>query len=419
MGDTEKEHPSQQDVRPIMSEDPVKGYNRTADQHRTAEARTEVAATHPDTRSVSLLILAILGVLYTLYLAQEIVLPIVLAMVLNLLLQPAKRFLSGRLRLPSALSSLLLILALFCLIGGIGAGISVPASKWVARAPEALPKLQEKLGPLQGPVHYVQKGIQQVEHLFDQGGQQGQGGQQSGGAGSQQQTVTVRQSSGLGGVGMSVLAGTRAFLGQLFTILVILFFLLWSGDTLLRSFVEIMPNFRDKRRVVEISGEVEGNISGYLVTITIMNALVGIANGISTWACGLPDPLLWGTLAFLLNYIPILGPFTGVVVFFVVGVFTYDTLWWAFLPAGIYLLIHVLEGETFTPMLIASRFTLNPVLVILSLFVWDWMWGVIGALLAVPLLAICKIVCDHIPALTPLGHIIGGSGKKGRTAAAA
>ncbi len=391
-----------------MSEPSVQGQNPDVERKRTDEARVEIASTRMDPRTVSLLTLAILGVLYTLYLAQEIVLPFVLAAVLNLLLQPAKRFLTGRLRIPAALSSLLLILALFCLVGGIGAGISVPASTWVSRAPEALPKLQQKLGPLQGPIQYVQNGIKQLEHLVQQTGGSGEQGEQK----PDQQTVTVRQPSSLGGVGLSVLAGTRAFLSQLFTILIILFFLLWSGDTLLRSFVEIMPNFRDKRRVVEINNEVEGNISGYLATITVMNALVGVANGLAVWACGLPDPLLWGTLAFLLNYIPILGPFSGMVIFFVVGLFTYDQLWWAFLPAGIYLVIHILEGETITPMLIASRFTLNPVLVILSLFFWDWMWGVIGALLAVPLLAIAKIVCDNVPALTPLGHIIGGSPKK-------
>jgi predicted PurR-regulated permease PerM len=350
-------------------------------------------------------------VLYTLYLAQDIILPIVLALVLNLLLQPARRFLTGKLRLPAALASLLLILALFAVVSGLAAAVSLPASNWIGRAPEALPKLQQKLGPLQGPIQYMQSGIQKLEHLMEPSS-----GQQQNGQGQQGQTVTVRQSSGLGGLGMSVLNGTRAFLGKFFTVVVLRVFLLWAGDTLLRCFVEIMPRFRDKRRVVEISGEIEGNISHYLAIITLMNALVGIANGLSTWACGLPDPLLWGTLAFLLNYIPILGPFAGVVVFFVVGLFVYSTIWWAFLPAGIYLLIHVIEGETVTPMLLASRFTLNPVLVILSLFVWDWMWGVVGALLAVPLLAICKIVCDHIPHLTPLGHMIGGSRKGGDAA---
>jgi predicted PurR-regulated permease PerM len=394
-----------------MTDEVVPGYDERDVSRRTEEAQEQVERTHADTRSVSLLVLAILGVLYTLYLAQDIILPIVLALVLNLLLQPARRFLTGKLRLPAALASLLLILALFAVVSGLAAAVSLPASNWIGRAPEALPKLQQKLGPLQGPIQYMQSGIQKLEHLMEPSS-----GQQQNGQGQQGQTVTVRQSSGLGGLGMSVLNGTRAFLGKFFTVVVILFFLLWAGDTLLRSFVEIMPRFRDKRRVVEISGEIEGNISHYLAIITMMNALVGIANGLSTWACGLPDPLLWGTLAFLLNYIPILGPFAGVVVFFVVGLFVYSTIWWAFLPAGIYLLIHVIEGETVTPMLLASRFTLNPVLVIVSLFVWDWMWGVVGALLAVPLLAICKIVCDHIPHLTPLGHMIGGSRKGGDAA---
>jgi predicted PurR-regulated permease PerM len=101
------------------------------------------------------------------------------------------------------------------------------------------------------------------------------------------------------------------------------------------------------------------------------------------------------------------------VIFFFVGLFTYSGFWPALLPAGIYLVIHVLEGETITPMLLASRFTLNPVLVIVSLFFWDWMWGVLGALLAVPLLAMLKIVCDRIPPLMPIGHMIGGSPKRG------
>ena len=382
----------------------------TADNKEVVEAQHQIAEMHPDTRSVTLVILTVLAVLTVLYVAQAIVVPFVLACVLNLLLSPAKRFLSGRLRLPAALSSLLLIIALFSLIGGIAAAISVPASGWIARAPEALPELQQKLGPLREPIQYIERGVRKIEQIIDQ--RSGPSGELA------EQTVTVRQSSGLGGVGLSVLAGTRAVLAELFTIVVILFFLLWAGDTLLRSLVEIMPRFQQKRRVVEIGDEVERHISGYLATITVMNLLVGVANGLSTWACGLPDPLLWGTVAFLLNYIPILGPFTGVVIFFVVGLFTYSVLWWALLPAGIYLLIHVLEGETITPMLLATRFTLNPVLVILSLFFWDWMWGVIGALLAVPLLASCKILCDHVPGLTPLGHIIGGGRKGGSPATA-
>jgi predicted PurR-regulated permease PerM len=204
-----------------------------------------------------------------------------------------------------------------------------------------------------------------------------------------------------------VLTGTRAFLGQTLTLLVLLFFILADGDSLLRRFVEILPGLEEKKRAVQIATQIEHNISGYLATITMMNLLVGTANGLSIWAFGLPSPLLWGTVAFLLNYVPILGPLTGVAVFFFVGLFTYSNVFWALAPAGVYLLIHIAEGETITPMLLARRFTLNPLLVIASLMFWDWLWGITGALLAVPLLAVTKIMCDHIEVLTPIGHLLG------------
>jgi predicted PurR-regulated permease PerM len=221
--------------------------------------------------------------------------------------------------------------------------------------------------------------------------------------------VSLQQPPSFGGVGLSILQGTRLALSQVLTLLVVLFFLLSAGDSVLRRVVEIVPSFGDKRRVVEIADEIERNISGYLVTITVINICVGVANGVSMWLQGMPDPLLWGTLAFLLNYIPILGPLTGVVIFFFVGIFTTPNIWLAVLPAGIYLLIHIVEGETLTPMLLARRFTLNPVLVIVSLFFWDFLWGVPGAFLAVPLLAVTKIMCDRIAPLTPIGHVLGNS----------
>ncbi len=157
-----------------------------------------------------------------------------------------------------------------------------------------------------------------------------------------------------------------------------------------------------------MSHEVEENISAYLVTISIMNALVGVAAGLAMWAIGIPDPILWGTLAFILNYVLILGPLTGIGLFFLVGLMSFDTLWQALLPPAAYLTIHVIEGEWVTPMLVARRFTLNPVLVIGSLIFWDWMWGIPGALLAVPMLAVFKIVCDRVRPLAALGHFIEG-----------
>src|SRR5262249_32887709 len=153
--------------------------------------------------------------------------------------------------------------------------------------------------------------------------------------------------------------------GLLETILV-LFFLLVSGDTFLRRLVEIMPRFQDKRQVVDLSQQIENNVSAYLVTITLMNAAVGVATGIVMWACGVGDPILWGVVAFLLNYVPIIGPSFGFILFLFAGFLAIDS-WLSLLPAGLYLLVHILEGEMVTPMLLARRFTLNPVLVIISL----------------------------------------------------
>jgi len=220
----------------------------------------------------------------------------------------------------------------------------------------------------------------------------------------------VKQSTDMGGkmlgIGSTVLAGSRAFVAQGLTVMLLLFFFL-SSESLLRRVVEILPHFDDKRRVVSIVAETEDSISHYLLTVSLMNALVGLLAGLAVWLLGMPDPVLFGTIAFLLNYIPVLGPLTGVVIFFFAGIFSFPTALQALFPAGIYLGIHILEGEMITPMLLARRFTLNPIMVISSLIFWDWLWGVPGALLFTPLLAAIKIVCDHIEALAPLGHLMG------------
>jgi len=139
-----------------------------------------------------------------------------------------------------------------------------------------------------------------------------------------------------------------------------------------------------------------------------MNAAVGVTTALAMYLCGLGDPLLWGTTAFLLNYIPILGPLFGVCIFALVGMLSFESLWWALLPPVLYFGIHLVEGERLTPMLLARRFTLNPVLIILSLVFWFWMWGVLGAILAVPMLAILKIISERLRPLKALGHFLEG-----------
>ena len=335
--------------------------------------------------------LFLLALLAALYAGREILLPIVLAIILNLLLQPALRMLE-RLYLPRMLGALLLIALLFATIVAFVTGMSGPAGSWAAKLPEGVPRLQEHLSFLRAPIDAVRQFLQQAQGYV---------------SGDSQSTTTASPAIGADFL-LTVFSSTRAFAAGFLETILVLFFLLLSGDTLLRRLVEVLPRFSDKRQAIEISQHIEHDISAYLITITIMNAAVGIATALAMWLCGLGDPVLWGAVAFLLNYIPILGPMIGVVMFTLAGLLSAKTLWPALLPAGLYLLIHLAEGETITPMLLARRFTLNPLLVIVALIFWYWMWGVPGAILAVPMLAIVKIICDRIRMLAPFGHLLEG-----------
>jgi predicted PurR-regulated permease PerM len=332
--------------------------------------------------------LFVLAVLAAAYVASDIVLPLVFAVVLKLLLQPALRVLVG-LHVPRTIASLLLILVLFGTIVGLGTAISGPARTWAAKLPEGIPRLQERLSFMREPIDTLQRFLQQVEDF--------------GATGPSPEAAAPALGSTLL---TKLFTGARNFASGFFTTVLFLFFLLVSGDIFLHRLVEILPRFSSKRQVVEISQQIESDISAYLVTITIMNAAVGIAMALAMWLTGVGDPILWGTVAFLLNYVPILGTALGVLIFLLAGLLTIDPLWQALLPAGLYLGFHLIEGETVTPMLLARRFTLNPVLVIISLVFWFWMWGIPGAILSVPMLAITKIICDRVRPLAAFGHFL-------------
>jgi predicted PurR-regulated permease PerM len=343
--------------------------------------------------SISALVLAILAATYALYVGKDVVLPIMLAVVLKLLLQPTMDFLRNRLRLPAAFAALLLIICLFLFIATVLFAISGPASAWIGKLPEVLPILKPKLGVLREPIDYLQGMFKELEEVAASPAQ-----------GASVPTVAVKDPTAI----TSKLAwSTISILTRLLSTLVILFFLLAAGDRLLRGLIEVLPRFSDKRQAVDIASEIQRQIGGYLFIITLMNAAVGVLTGLATWSCGLGDPILWGVAAFLLNFVPIIGPLVGVGIFLLAGLVALEWPWSAFLPAGLYLLIHIAEGEIITPLLLAKRFTLNPVVVIVALFFWHALWGVPGALLAVPLVAMFKIASDRIEVLRPAGHIIG------------
>src|SRR5260221_1640753 len=246
----------------------------------------------------ALLLVGIFGllVLYTLYFAGEIVLPILFAFVLNLLLQPSMRIFA-RLFVPKVIAALLTISLFFGGVGALGVALSGPAAEWLAKAPESLPRLERRLMIFKKPVEDMQKATKEVERI------------------AEGPATDLRSVSLIGpGLGTFLFSGTRALLVGTVTTVVLLFFLLVNGDLFLRRLVEILPTLTDKRQAVEISREIQSNISGYLVTISLMNAGVGLATGVAAYFCGLSDPVLWGALAFFLNYVPIIWPPFGVAI---------------------------------------------------------------------------------------------------------
>jgi predicted PurR-regulated permease PerM len=331
-------------------------------------------------------ILCVIAVLACLYIAQAIVLPVVLAIVLKLLLQPLVNVLE-RLRVPKPVGALIALAVLLLVFVGLGMVLSSPAAQWASQLPQAWPQLQQKFAFIKDPVEHIQRTLDQM--------------------GVQLGNPSALLSSPIGMV-TAVFSGTGTVAAHLLETLLVLFYLLVFGETFLRRLVEVLPTFANKREAVEISLHVERDLSAYLLTITVINAAVGCATAVVMWLCDVAAPVLWGVVAFCLNFVPILGPFCGIILFLAVGLISLGPVWAALLPAALYFGIHVLEGEIVTPMLLANRFTINPVAVILSLIFWYWMWGVPGAILAVPMLAIIKIICDRLRPFRAFGHLLEG-----------
>ena len=335
-----------------------------------------------------------LAIFYTFYFAKAVLIPIALAMLLNLLLAPVVRGLKRYLRLPPGFGAALVLLLGVAVVAGSIYGLSGPATRWVNELPIAMINLRLKMEELRKPVAEVQEAAQRVENLA-----QGAPGP------DEQQPVKVA----LAGPGLTqtILGGAVSFVTGAVVMIALLFFLLASGDTLLRQAVSIAPRLSDKRRVVEIARDTEDDISYYLLTISLINAGLGVAVGVAMYLLGMPNALLWGVMAGVFNFVPFLGAVVGIGIVGLVAVLTFEQLWSIVLPPLTYLFLTSFEAQFVTPALLARRLTLNPVAVFLALIVWTWLWGVAGALLAVPLLATFKICCDHIEPLQPIGTMLG------------
>ena len=367
-------------------------FNEAVEVRPTASEASEQLPLPTDPKTIFLGGLFVLAVLVALYVAAEIVLPVVLAIILKLLLLPFVRALD-RLGVPRGIGAVLAITLLVVGIVGVASAIAGPGVSWAGKLPSAIPEVQQRLAFLQRPLNTAQWMLQQLQGIVTG----------SGGSVALPQAPAARFNL-LG----ALFSGTATVATGLFTMLLVLFYLLVSGEIFLRRMVEILPTFGDKRQAVETSLHIEQSVSVYLVTVTLINIAVGLCTLCIMWACGVANPLLWGVIALVLNYVPIIGPVIGVVIFLMASVLSLGVDWWALLPVGLYLGVHVIEGEFITPLLVARRFTINPVVVILALIFWYWMWGVPGVILAVPMLAVIKIVCDDLRPFRAFGRLLEG-----------
>lgn len=289
---------------------------------------------------------------FALYFTGEVMQPIIFAIILYMVLQPAMRW-ATKLRVPKAVAALFIIFVFYGGVGVLGFTLSGPAADWISKAPDSLRRIEDRLFIFKQPIADLRSVSEQAEKIAK-------------GPTTDGKPVKVAGP----GVSEFLFSGTRTMLVGLGTTVVLLFFLLVSGDLFLRRFVEILPTLSNKKQAVNIAREIESNISSYLATITLMNLGVGILTGAAAYVLGLSDPVLWGSVAFLLNFVPILGPLCGVLILLLAGLLAFDEIWQAVLPAGIYFIIHIVEAEAITPMLLARRFILNPVLVIVAVIFW-------------------------------------------------
>jgi predicted PurR-regulated permease PerM len=345
---------------------------------------------HADARHISLVGLFILAVLYTLHFAQAFLLPIVLAVLLDFLLSPVVRGLR-KLRIPEPLGAAIVVLGLLAALGGGLWYLSGPASAWLARAPESMATVERKLQDLRRPVERVTEAAQQVEEATEVGEDEGT------------QQVEIKGPS----LSKQLFGGTATLLSAATIVVFLTYFLLAVGDLFLQKLVTVLPQFKDKKTAVTIARETEAQISLYLFTATLINLGVGVVTGLALWLVGMPNPVLWGVLAAVLNFVPYVGAVVNMVILGLAALLTFETTARALVVPGVFFVINMIEGNLVTPVIYGNRMRLNTVALFIGLVFWWYLWGIPGAILAVPIMAAIKIVCDHIESLAPVGEFLG------------
>ena len=354
----------------------------------SAAPETAPSAVAAPSRSPALSLLALVAVVAALKLGEDFFLPVVLAVLLSFVLAPLVRALRS-LRLPATAAAAIVLVAV---AGGLVFGswqLAQPAAEWLSRAPGELARLERAVRPLIEPVERVQQATEQVERIA--------------GVASEDDAVTVKDTR----VGWRVVRRSGSFLVTLTAVVMLLFFVLASGDFFLHKLIRVLPSHEARANAIDVARQVEADISRYLFTVTAINLGLGVVLAGAFALVGLPNPLLWGALATSVAFIPYLGHWLGIAAVGAAGLLTLDNPARVLAVVGIYAAVAFIDGNFLTPLIMGRRMVLNPVAVFVGLLFWTWVWGVPGAFLAVPILATLKLLSDHVPQLATLGEFLG------------
>jgi predicted PurR-regulated permease PerM len=341
------------------------------------------------------LILVLLGTVAFLYFARPVVLPILLAWMAATTLRPLVRLLSS-LHLPTSVSAAIVFCLLLAAVGFGFAQLGRPAARWMNEAPQHMTELRQRFQKLFPKAMNLSKATAAVSDLGATEAEKRKTEKEA-------PVVEVKDQRGTA----SILDWTGTFLAGLGEVLVLIYLLLASGDLFLQKLVRVTPTLAGKKRAVEITHEIQQGISNYMFSVTAINICLGAFVGVGLYFMKVPNPAMWGVFVAILNFVPYFGPIAGVLILAAVGLLTFETPAQGLLPPLWYMLIHLLESNLVTPILIGRRLTLNPVAIFVSLIFWIWLWGIAGALLSVPILVSIKVVCDRIPSIAYFGELIG------------
>jgi predicted PurR-regulated permease PerM len=349
--------------------------------------RTQAGASRRPLALTGLFVIALGTVLY---LGRAVFLPLTLALMLSFVFNPLVRVFD-RLRIPKELSSAVIVLGL---VGGIGFGglmLADPASEWATRLPKSLMTIEHKIAPLRKPVDEANKLAARVERLAE----------------IDPRAPGVREvrlhESGLATDALGTVAMLAA---QAAVVVFALYFMLIWGDRLLERIICLVPDITDRDRASQVIRHIERRMSLYLGTVTVLYACLGVAVGVSVHLLGLPNPVLWGVLAACLHFIPYVGSAIGIAVVALASLATFPDLKDAMLPPLAYLVLTTIEGNVISPIVLGRTFSLSPLVIFAWLVFWGWLWGIFGAVIAVPLLMLLKVTCEQSRALAPIAAFL-------------